>query len=396
MKMLLDFMNIEQSFPVETANRHRQENRLVAWLRKRRWFALFVILPTLLATVYYGLIASDVYVSESRFVIKNPDQRGAQMSTLASLVQTTGLTGGQEQANEVMDFIRSRDALAALQREIDIRSRFATPEADLFSRFPSLFSEGSFEDLYQFYRDKVNAQPDTETGVAVLKVEAYTPRDAFEINRNLLQLSERLVNQLNNRARTSAIAEAQREVDLATARARTARIALTEYRNRQQLIDPAAQATGVLAIANELVAQRALLQAQLDQMQRLTPDNPSIPALRSQVAAMSAQIASQDTRVVGVDGDAIASKLGGYEDLFVEQEFATQNLTVANAALVRARAEAVSQQYYLERIVDPNMPDMPVLPRRLLMVIIVAAAATCLYFIGWMLIVGILEHAPDN
>jgi len=26
----------------------------------------------------------------------------------------------------------------------------------------------------------------------------------------------------------------------------------------------------------------------------------------------------------------------------------------------------------------------------------VAASAICLYFIGWMLIVGILEHSPDD
>ena len=66
------------------------------------------------------------------------------------------------------------------------------------------------------------------------------------------------------------------------------------------------------------------------------------------------------------------------------------------AALVRARAEAASQQFYLERIVDPNLPDDALLPTRLLNIIIVAAAAACLYFIGWMLIVGILEHAPED
>lgn len=394
--MLLDNMNAEQSFPVEAAPTRRPATPLVAWVRKRRWFVVFVILPTLLAALYYGLIASDVYISESRFVIKNPDDRGSQMSTLANLVQTTGLSGGQEQANEVLDFVRSRDALSSLQRDIDIRSRYATPEADFLSRFPGPFNGGSFEDLFKYYRDMVTAQPDNETGTAVLRVRAYTARDAYEINRNLLLLSEGLVNKLNERARSTAISEAQRQVDLATERARTARLALGAYRNSQQVIDPAQQATGVLAIANALVSQRASLQAQLDLMQRLTPDNPSIPALRSQISAISAQISAQDTRVAGGGRNAIASKLGGYEDLFVEQEFATESLVAANASLVQARAEAQSQQYYLERIVDPNLPDTPLLPRRFLAVLIVAAAATCLYFIGWMLIVGILEHAPEN
>ena len=80
--------------------------RLATWLRRRRWFVLFVVLPVALATVYYGFIASGQYVSQSRFVIKSPSQRQAQTSTLASLIQTTGLSSGQEQTNEILDYLR--------------------------------------------------------------------------------------------------------------------------------------------------------------------------------------------------------------------------------------------------------------------------------------------------
>ena len=241
----------------------------------------------------------------------------------------------------------------------------------------------------------VDARLDSENGTAAIKVRAFSPQDAYEINRRLLDLSEALVNRLNARAQTKGISEAERQVELATARAKTARIALAQYRNAQALIDPSKQAVGVLEIANSMIAERAALQAQLDLMLRVAPANPSIPALRNRINAISVQIASQDSRVVG-NGDGIASKIGGYENLLVEQEFATQSLNAANAALVQARAEAQRQQFYLERVVDPNIPDMPLLPRRFLNVLTVAAAALCLYFIGWMFIVGILEHASDD
>jgi capsular polysaccharide transport system permease protein len=388
-------MNVEQSFPIDVAvPKHRPA--LLVWLVNRRWFALFVILPTLLAALYYGLIASDVYVSESRFVIKSPDQKRSQMSSLANLIQTTGLSGGQEQTNEVLEYIRSRDALRALEKKPGIQAAYSAPKGDFLARFPMpIFDHGTFENLYKYYGSMVNARLDTETGTATVTVRAFSAKDAHAINEQLLQLSEALVNKLNVRAQGKGIAEAQRQVDLAAVRAKEARVALAEYRNSQELIDPGKQAAGVIEIADAMIAQRAALQAQLDQMQRVTPGNPSIPALRQRIDAIAAQIASQDSRVVGSSG-GIASKLGGYENLFVEQEFATQALNVANAALVQARAEAVRQQFYLERIVDPNIPDMPVLPRRLLNVIIVAAASACLYFIGWMLFIGILEHAPDD
>lgn len=387
-------MNVEQSFPIETETTVRR-SAVSEWLKNRRWFILFVVAPTLLAAVYYFAFASDVYISESRFVIKSPDQKRSQMSTLANLIQTTGLSAGQEQTNEVLAYVRSRDALKALEQRPGIRAKFASSQVDFVSRFPQPFRQDSFEDLYKYYGKRVEARLDSETGLAVISVEAFTPRDAYDINRRLLDLSEGLVNRLNGRAQGRAIAEAQGQVELATTRAKQARLALAQYRNAQAVIDPGKQAAGMLEISNGLVAQRAVLQAQLDQMQRVTPQNPSIPALRNRIRAISVQIASQDSRVVGGD-NGIASKVGGYENLLVEQEFATASLNVANAALVQARAEAQRQQFYLERVVDPNVPDMPLLPYRFLSVLVVAAGALCLYFIGWMLIVGILEHAPDD
>jgi len=385
-------MNAENTFPSDPPARPSQFSQ---WLKKRRWFIIFVIVPTVLAALYFMLFASDIYTSESRFVIKSPDQKRSQLSSLANLIQTTGLSGGQEQANEVLDFVRSRDALRALERSPGFRARYASQAVDVFSRFPRPFDANTFEDLYKYYGKQVDARLDTETGTSIITVKGFTARDAYLVNKRLLELSEGLVNRLNDRIRDRAIAEAQRQVDLAANRTRVARVALAQYRNTQQLIDPAKQAGGVLEISNGLIAQRAALQAQLDQMRQVAPGNPSIPALQNRLNAISGQITAQDNRVVGPRG-GIASKLGGYENLLVEQEFATENLNAANAALVQARAESVRQQYYLERVVEPNLPDMPLLPRRLLSIVIVAAVAICLYFIGWMLIVGILEHAPDD
>lgn len=387
-------MNAETPFTVDLKTKVRSSPMIVT-LRKRRWFIAFVIVPTLFAALYYGLMASDQFISESRFVIKSSGQKQSSTSTLANLIQTTGLSGGQEQTNEVMAYVASRDALKSLEKNPGIRARFADKQVDFLSRFPAPFTENSFEELYKFYGKMVSTRLDTETNTAIITVKAFTPQDASVINEQLLRLSEGLVNRLNARAQATAIAEAQRQVDLATARARAARVALGQYRNTQELIDPAKQAVGVIEISNGLIAERAKLQAQLDLMQQLTPRNPSIPALRNRVSAISAQIGAQDSRVVGTN-DGIASKLGDYENLLVEQEFATQSLNIANASLVQARSEAQKQQFYLERIVSPNTPDMALLPKRLLSVLIVAACAFCLYFIGWMFIVGILEHAPDD
>ena len=91
-------------------------------------------------------------------------------------------------------------------------------------------------------------------------------------------------------------------------------------------------------------------------MQRVAPRNPSIPALRTRIDAVGREIAAQNGRAVGTP-TGIASKLGDFEKLQVEEEFATQMLTAANASLENARTEVQKQQYYLERVVEPDKAD---------------------------------------
>jgi capsular polysaccharide transport system permease protein len=379
----------------ETLREVVRKSQRQTWVTKHRWMVLFVGLPTLLAAVYYGLIASPIYSSQSVFVIKSPGQKSVPTLSLANLIQTSGLSTGQEQTKEILQYIRSRSAVRDLEAQTNVRARFSSRGADFLSRFPRPFGDASFEGFYRYYGSMVGAKLDDESGLAVLEVHAFAPQDAYDLNSRLLNLSEQLVNRLNERAQGRGIAEAERRVVQAEARLRNARIALGAYRNQNQLLDPAKQGTGVLDISNRLVSEQASLQAQLDLMQRVTPRNPSIPALRSRIAAVGRAIAAQNGRAVGTPS-GIASKLGPYENLNVEQEFATQMLTAANASLESARTDAQKQQFYLERIVEPNMPDDSTLPHRLLQVLTIFAASLCLYFIGWMLVVGILEHAPEE
>jgi capsular polysaccharide transport system permease protein len=362
---------------------------------RHRWIGVFVVLPTLLAAVYYGFIASPVYVSQSSFIVKSPGQKAAPTVSLASIVQASGLSAGQEQTKEVLEYIQSRNALTDLQRDVDVREVYSKRGADFLSRFPRPFRDPSLENFYRYYRSMVSADIENRSGLAVLEVRAFTPEDAYKINARLLGLSEDLVNRLNQRSEGRAIEEASRRVIQAEDRVRNARVAISAYRNQQQLIDPTKQAAGVLEVSNKLVSEQAALQAQLDLMRRVAPRNPAIPALSNQIAALDREIAAQNARVVGTPF-GIASKLSNYEKLNVEQEFATQMLTSANAALELARTEAQKQQFYVERVVEPNKPDMPILPERLKRILIVFGASICLYFIGWMLVIGILEHAPED
>lgn len=366
-------------------------NAIVKWGKRSKWFLIFFVAPLLIGTLYFSFLASDRYVSESRFVIKNPNQRPSQISTLANLIQTTGLSAGQEEGQAVIEYLRSRSALANLSTNFNFRKNYSDQKADSFSRFPSLFDDDSFEDLYLYYRKVVTVRIEPDTGVIGLRVWAFNPRDARDVNERLLLQSEALVNQLSKGPQSKIIAEAENRVALAEARLSKARVAMRQFRNSESLLDPSKEAAGVLDIANQLIVEQAVARAQLEQMERVVPSNPSIPALRQKIASLETQINRQGGRAVGTK-EGIASKLGDYERLAAEQEFSQQMLSVAKGALEQARLESQKQQFYLERVVEPNLPDAPILPERLRQIFALAGSLLCLYLVGWMLITGILEH----
>lgn len=366
------------------------------WLARNRWFVIGVILPVSLSAIYLFGVASDQYVSESRFVIKAPNQRAAQTTSFANLIQSTGLSSGQEQSNQIIDFVRSRSALQTLQTNIKVEKAYQRHSVDWLSRFPRFWEKEAFEDLYQYYRSKIQISRDNDTGLVVLRTIAFSPQDAAAINAHLLDQSETLVNELNENARNKAISEAESRVVEAQMRVNKALKAVSDYRNQSKLVEPLKEATGVVEIANRLIVERAALEAQLSTVRQVTPDHPSIPVLREQIASLSREIERQNSRLVGRGIDTISRKLPNYEALVLEQELASQLLVLSQTTLEQARTEALKQQFYLERVVEPNVPDLPEYPKALKTVLTIFGFALCLYFIIWMFVVGILEHAPED
>src|SRR5690606_4278673 len=103
-------------------------------------------------------LASDLYVSESRYVLRSPEPEGS--SPLATMLQGSGFSRVQDDMLAVQAYILSRDALAALDAELGLRAGFADPALDVLSRFPLPGREPSVENLYRYYLRKVTVQVD--------------------------------------------------------------------------------------------------------------------------------------------------------------------------------------------------------------------------------------------
>ena len=100
------------------------------------WFWAIVGVPTLAAGVYYFAIASDLYLSEAKFIVRSPKQ--VQASGIGALLQSTGLGRAADDTAAVQDFVMSRDAVRKLEQHDGLRAVFSRPEGDFATRFPGI------------------------------------------------------------------------------------------------------------------------------------------------------------------------------------------------------------------------------------------------------------------
>jgi capsular polysaccharide transport system permease protein len=360
------------------------------WLKQHVIFALTVLLPTVAAILYFGLIASDVYISEARFVVRSP-QRQVQTGLVGALLQGTGFARSQDDTYSVHDFITSRDALAELEKKLSVRKLYTSPKVDFINRFPGLDWDDSFEAFYLYYQKKVTIDFDTASSITALRVRAFVPADSQRINDLLLQMGERLVNELNERSRQDLIRFAEREVGLAEEKVKEAAFALSAFRSKQAVFEPDRQASiqlqGVAKIQEELLAT----EGQLAQLRKLSPNNPQVPALENKAATLRRAMAAESAKVTG-DSGSYSARAPAFERLTLEKGFADRQLGVALTALETARSEAQRKQLYLERIVQPSLPDESVEPRRIRSVFTVFVLGLVAWGVASLLVASVREH----
>lgn len=368
--------------------------------RKRRWWQkpvlvaalITVVLPTALATVYYLTIASPRYVSETRFVVRRAGQSSPNAFGLS--LASVGLSPTSTDAFIVHEFTRSRSGIEYLKSRHDLAKIFISPKADPLSRAIRPWQDGTGEDLYKGVQKFITVGYDSTTGISTLRVEAFDPKDAQAVARSLLQGGEKVVNDINIRSSQAAIDEAERTVREATERLTAAQNAVTSFRNREQIVDPEHMAKASAELLGGLMSQLAGLEAERRQIARDTPQSPLLPTLDRRIESFRQQIEQERTKIAG-NTNSLAPKIASYEELVFERDAAARSLTAANAALETARVEARRQLLFLDRVVEPNLPDASTQPRRLMSILTVFISSLLIFACGFLLWAGVREHRHE-
>jgi capsular polysaccharide transport system permease protein len=353
---------------------------------------LLVLLPSIVAAIYYGAIATDRYVSEARFVIRTASKPANALGGLNALLQLVGMSRSQDDAYAVHDFLTSRDALQQLAARLDLRAIYGHPAADAVARYPSFLFGSSDEELYRYFQHKLSVVVNNTSGLTTLRVQAFRADDAQRIALAMLELGEELVNRLNARIQQDAVRVSAAEVARAEQRRIAIQVAITDFRNRELILDPGKSSTLVVELIGKLAAELADVQAQIAETRGIAPNSPQIGALTERAIALQRQIDLERHRVAD-SSDGLASKIAEYERMMLEREFAIRSLAAAVQALETARTDARRQQLFLERVVEPGRPDEATMPRRWATSLTVFGFNVIGLGVVWLIVAGLREHA---
>jgi capsular polysaccharide transport system permease protein len=360
-------------------------------------FVLFVVIPSIAASLYFAFLASDQFVAEARFAVRAAQvdmvSASKMKSDMASAAATmTAPSAAGQEAYIIATYIRSRAVVDDLSKAMDLRAIFRRPEADFWAR---LKDKASAEALVEYWNGMVSAYVDAPSGVVTVSVRAFRPDDALAMTRAILNASEALANTVSARARADAMSRAEGEVRLEEGRVQSALADLRTFRDKQGYIDPLASATSTGTLLTGLMGQKIKLQIDLSVASRaMSPEAPTIQSAKSRLESLDRQIDEQKAKLTGDSPEArtIAGSLAKFETLEMQRIFSEKLYEMAQEGLERARQKAEMQNIYVSTFVPPALPEDARFPERWSMSLLIPIGLSVIWGIFALVGAAIDDH----
>jgi capsular polysaccharide transport system permease protein len=357
---------------------------------RHRSFLLVVVLPFLLAAVYYGLIASDRYVSEAKFMVRESGG-GSTSSINLHLLGVLANPAVREDTLLLREHILSLDMLNLLQERLKIREHYASPAWDRLSRFWPWETQEKF---LEYYLKRVGAEFDDVSGILTVRVQAFTPQMARDIVQTILAASEEFVNAVGHEMAREQLEFVEQEVGLSQSRLKDRKQEVLAFQSRHKLVSPEDVTQSIGGIIAGLESELAREEASLKDLESyLNPKAAEVKSARFRINALKEQIVKETARLAGNDRQQDLSKLSAeFQELQLGVEFATDLYKSSIASFEQTRVEASRKLKHLVTVVSPAVPEWPLLPERLYSLATILVFLLLAYGIGRLVYATVLDH----
>lgn len=375
----------------------RLRRNLVRWgqgwtapaLLRRRTFRVAAI-ASLLAIFYWGVIASDRYVSEAHVIVQRTDMANSQSVDFSSLI--SGVAGGNHADQFLLrDYLLSVDMLKKLDARLDLRGHYGDRRYDLLSRMWSV--DEKLELFHRYYLSRVSIDFDERAGILVIKAQAYEPELATAITSMLVEEGERYMNELAHRLANEQVRFLEQQVEQRNLEARLAREKVIEFQNSNGMVSPQGTVEGMMSTINKLEARLTELKASRSTMQGyLSRKAPAVVKINLEIEAIKKQIEQERSRLAAPAGKSLNIAVDEFQRLQLSAEFAEDVYKTALVALEKGRVEATRIIKKVSILQAPTQPQYPLKPRRLYNLVVFILGATMLAGIIHLLAAIIRDH----
>jgi capsular polysaccharide transport system permease protein len=299
--------------------------------------------------------------------------------------------GGRQDAYLLRDYILSADLLARLDEALGLRAAWSDPAIDPIWR---LAADASDEDFLDYYRDMIAATIDTESGIMTVELQGFAPAPTRAALEMILAESEALVNEISNRLAREQLDFINGEIEDNSRRLREAKAALLGFQNEYGVVDPNEEAGLVVGVIAQMEVSLAEDKAELSVLRSYLGNTAhEVVAMRSRIAAKTAQVEAQKKRLTGAgDDERLNRVMARFEELRFDLEFANERYRLALLALEGAQIEASRKVKSLVVVDRPNLPDEALYPDRPYILATVAAFLLMGFAIFSVILAAIREH----
>jgi capsular polysaccharide transport system permease protein len=357
----------------------------------RRAILAVALGASILAMLYWTIIASDRYVSEAHVLIQKTDLPGVAPADLGGLLAGITNSGNRPDQMLLRDHMLSVDMLKKLDAQLNLRDHYSGWGHDPLSKLWS--SEASMERFHAYFLTRVKVEYDDHEGLLVVEAQAYDPKMAQAIVSALLRNGEQFMNTNDHLLARAQVDFLEEEVARMNERNIAARRELLAFQNREGMASPEDTARQIEGIVAQLEGRRAVLETQLRAMgSYLVPDHPQLVTLRQELAAIDQQIAEERSRVASPGGSPLNSKAERFQRLEQQAAFTQQIYNTTLAALEKGRIDAMRTVKKVTILQSPTLPESATKPSRLYNSLVFALASFLLAGIALLLAAIVRDH----
>lgn len=361
-------------------------NRLAAFVLRLLGYLYFILLACVVA--YVWVLAQDRFISQASFTIARQDPASGAGNLGGFSIP--GLSDpGSADSQVAIGFVSSSDLLLEIEKEFILREHYASPQQDFVFRLPE---NTLLEDRLQYYRKRIFAHFDKDSGLTMLSVDTFDRALSKRIADRILKETETFINNLNQSVADQQLAFIRSEVERAEKNVSQVSLELLALQNQYGIVTPDAAIKASLQTIQEIKMERIKTETELASIQRDSPNSPRIDSIASRLKSLDEQIALEATRISGPEKDRLNQVLARYKELEIKLEFAVKMRTTAETLFEKHRVESSGQSRFISVIQHPIMPEAVGYPLRWYATATITGAGILLFLVLRVLVQSVYER----